>query len=72
MHVFINFWKLEIENNLLHIFSFLHKLSFENIFLFFVYFGLPNKFFSLKNRKLFLKTENKKEKIVTKHTLIFV
>ena len=31
-------------------------------FLFSVYFGLPNKFFNLKNRKLFLKTEKKVKK----------
>ena len=30
MHVFIDFWKLETENSLLHVFSFLHKLNFEN------------------------------------------
>ena len=34
MHVFIDFWKLETENNILHVFSFLHKLSFENSFCF--------------------------------------
>ena len=34
MRVFIDFWKLETENNLLHVFSFLHKLSFENSFYF--------------------------------------
>ena len=30
MLVFIDFWKVETENNILHVFSFLHKLSFEN------------------------------------------
>ena len=30
--------------------------------MFFARFELPNKFFSLKNRKLFLKTENKRKK----------
>ena len=34
MHFFIDFWKLETENNILHVFSFLHKLSFENSFSF--------------------------------------
>ena len=34
MRIFIHFWKLETENSLLHVFSFLHKLSFENIFCF--------------------------------------
>jgi len=31
---------------------------------------LPNKFCSFKNRKLFLKTENKRKKTVIKHTLV--
>ena len=30
--------------------------------MFSVYFGLPDKFSSLKNNKLFLKTKNKKKK----------
>ena len=104
MHIFIDFWKLETENNILHVFSFLHKLSFEDsfyflpilsyqtsflvskiencfwkqkirgknsyqtylkfwkLFLFSVHFGLSNKFFNLKNKKLFLKAENKRKK----------
>ena len=38
-------------------------MSYEIIFFFFlVHFGLPYKFFSLKNRKLFLETENKGKK----------
>ena len=35
MYIFINFWKLETENSILHIFSFFHKLSFEKSFFFF-------------------------------------
>ena len=34
MHVFIDFWKLETEKSILHVFSFLYKLSFENSFCF--------------------------------------
>ena len=34
MHFFIDFWKLETENSLLHVFSFYHKLNFENSFCF--------------------------------------
>ena len=30
----LTFWKLETENSILHVFSFLHKLSFENSFCF--------------------------------------
>ena len=41
------------------------SISFTNwvliTFLFSVHFELPNKFFNLKSRKLFLKTENKKK-----------
>ena len=35
MCVFFYFWKLETENNHLHVFSFFHKLSFEFFFFFF-------------------------------------
>ena len=62
MPLFIDFWKLQTENSLLHVFNFLHKLGFENIFLFSIHFELPNKFFSFKYRKMFLKTENKEKK----------
>ena len=55
MRVFINFWKLETENSPL-------QIEFWEQFLFSVHFELPNKFFSLKNRKLFLKIENKGKK----------
>ena len=34
MYAFIDFCKLETENNLLYVFCFLHKLSFENNFCF--------------------------------------
>ena len=61
MRVFIDFWKLETENSILHIFNFLHN-EFWDQFFFLVHFGLPYKFFSLKNRKLFLETENKGKK----------
>ena len=42
--------------------------AFSHYFLFFVYFGLSNKFFSLKNRKLFLKIENKGENSYQTHS----
>jgi len=58
MCVFIDFEKLKIKNNFLHIFNFLLKLSLKTI-LFFVHFKLLNKFFSLKNIK-FKKNKNKK------------
>ena len=43
-------------------FQFPSQIEFWKQFLFSVRFELPNKFFSLKNRKLFLKTENKGKK----------
>ena len=39
--------------------------------MFFVYFGLSNKFFSFKNRKLFLETENKGKKQLLNIPLAF-
>ena len=39
--------------------------------MFFVHFGLSNKFFSLKNRKLFLETENKGKKQLLNIPLAF-
>ena len=59
MCVFIDFWKLETENNILYVFSFFPE--FWELFLFLVHYGLLNKFFSLKNKKLFLKTENNRK-----------
>ena len=37
MRIFINFWKLETENNILHVFNFFYKLSFEIVFVFFLF-----------------------------------
>ena len=55
-------WKLETQNSILHIFSFLHKLSFENSFCFMFILGCQISFFNFKNRKLFLETKNKGKK----------
>ena len=55
----------------MYVFNFLHKLSCENNFLFSIHFKLSNKFFSLKNRTLFLETENKGKKKVTKLTYLY-
>ena len=58
MRIFIDFWKLETENSVLHIFSFLHKLSFENSFCFLFILGCQTSFKVSKiKKKLFLKTE---------------
>ena len=60
MRVFIDFWKLETENNFLHVFSFLHKLSFKNNFYFmsilscqtsFLISNIENYFWKYKIRK---------------------
>ena len=55
MYVFIDFWKLETENNLLHVFSFLHKLSFENIFYFLSILGSQTSFLVSKIENYFWK-----------------
>ena len=44
MRVFIDFWKLEIENSILHVFSFFHKLSFEKSFCFLSILGYQTNF----------------------------
>ena len=43
-------------------FQFPSQIEFCEQFLFSIHFGLPNKFFSFKNIKLFLKTENNGKK----------
>ena len=64
MHVFIDFWKLETENTLLHVFSFLHKLNFENnVFSFLHKLNFENSFcflpiLSCQTSFLVLKIEN--------------
>ena len=59
MRIFIDFQKLETENSILHIFSFLHKLSFENNFCFLLILSYHTSF-------LVSKIENKKKKSVQK------
>ena len=55
MHILIDFWKLETENNLLHVFSFLHKLSFENSFCFLSILSCQKTFLVSKIENCFLK-----------------
>ena len=62
MHIFINFWKLETENNILHVFSFLHKLNFENSFYFLPILSRQTSFLVLKIKNYFWKQKNKKKK----------
>ena len=67
-------WLLKIRNwkQQFVYFQFLSQIEFWEQFLFFVHFGLWNKFFSFKNRKLFLKTENKGKKQLPNISLYFV
>ena len=55
MHIFIDFWKLETENNLSHVFSYLHKLSFENSFCFLSILSCQRTFLVSKIENCFLK-----------------
>ena len=55
MHIFIDFWKLETENSILHIFSFLHKLNFENSFCFLPILSCQRSFLVLKIENCFWK-----------------
>ena len=71
IHVFINFWNLETENNLLHVFNLLHKLSFENSFCYLSILICQTSFFVLKIENCFWKQKIKRKKI-TKHTLNFL
>ena len=55
---------MEIRNSKQHFayFQFPSQIKFREQFLFSIHFGLPNKFFNFKNRKLFLETKNKGKK----------
>ena len=55
MHIFIDFWKLETENSLLHVFNFLHKLNFENSFCFLPILSCQTSFSVLKIENCFWK-----------------
>ena len=52
---FIDFWKLETENNLLYVFSFLHKLIFENNFCFLSILSYQTSFLVSKIENCFWK-----------------
>ena len=59
MRVFIDFWKLEIENSILHVFNFLRKLSFENNLCFLSILSCQTSFLVLKIKNCFWKQEIK-------------
>ena len=61
MRVFIDFWKLETENNLLHVFSFLHKLSFENSFCFLPVLSCQTSFLVSKIENCFWKQKTREK-----------
>ena len=78
MHVWLHLnacfhWLLKIRNwkQSFTCFQFPSQIKFWKRFLFSTHFELPNKFFSLKNRKLFLKTENKEKKQLPNILLVF-
>ena len=68
MCVFIDFWKLETENSILHVFSFLHRLSFKNNFYFLSILGCQTNFLVSKVENCFWK-QKIREKTVIKHIL---
>ena len=59
MCTFIDFWKLETENSLLHVFSFLHKLSLENSFCFLPVLSYQTSFLVLKIENCFWKQKTR-------------
>ena len=61
MRVFFDFYKLETKNSLLHIFSFLHKLSFENNFYFLSILGCQTSVLVSKIENYFLKQKIKEK-----------
>ena len=70
MYISIDFWKLETENNILHVFSFLYNLSFENIFCFLSILSCQTSFLVLKIQNCFWKHKIRgKKKTITKYTL---
>ena len=62
MRIFIDFWKLETENSFLHVFSFLHKLSFENSFYFVPILSCQTSFLVSKIEIFFWKQKIRKKK----------
>ena len=61
MCVFIDFWKLETENSILHVFSFLHKLSFENSFCFLPVLSCQTSFLVSKIENCFWKQKTREK-----------
>ena len=59
MRIFINFWKLEIENSILHVFIFFYKLSFENSFCFLSILSYQTSFLVSKIENCFWKQKIK-------------
>ena len=70
MCIFIDFWKLKTENSILHVFSFLYKLSFKNSFCFLSILSCQTSFLVSKIENCFWK-QKIREKTVTKYTLNF-
>ena len=71
MCIFIDFWKIEIKNSILHVFNFFHKLSFDNSFCFLSILSCQTSFLISKVENYFWKQKIRR-KTVTKHTLIIL
>ena len=61
MCIFIDCWKLETENNLLHVFSFLHKMSFKNNFYFQIILVCQTNFLVSKIENYFWKQKTRRK-----------
>ena len=71
MCVFIDFWKLETEYSILHVFSFLHKLSFENSFCFLSILGCQTSFLVSKIENCFWKQKIRRKKSYQTYPNVF-
>ena len=72
MLVFIDFWKLETENSILDVFSFLHKLSFENSFCFLPVLSCQTSFLVSKIKNCFWKQKTRGKKQLPNIPLVFL
>ena len=72
MHVFIDFWKLETENSILHVFSFLHKLNFENSFCFLPILSCQTNFSVLKIENYFWKQKIRRKNNYQIYSYFFI
>ena len=72
MRIFIDFWRLETKNSLLHVFSFLHKLSFENSFYFLSILSCQTNFLVSKIENCFWKQKIREKKQLPNIRLVWL